>query len=134
MICNTNKREKILLVDDDKISLSVIKKNLKKRYKIIPVVSKEKALTYLLRGNIPNLILLDIQRPIADRWETYNRFKALVFLRSVPVVFITSKDESGKVEHMREIGAADYIVKPVESASLMEKIESVLEGRNLKKE
>jgi CheY-like chemotaxis protein len=118
--------KKILVVDDDEIHLSMAETMLKSHYEVITTKSGKEALEYLFKGAAPDLILLDILMPDLDGWETFNRLKAISFLKEVPIVFLTSVTESAEVQHAQEIGAADYITKPYKKSELLGRIEKVL--------
>jgi len=121
-----DKQKKILLVDDDEIHLSMLENILKEKYEVITAKSGKDALEYLLKGVVPNLILLDILMPNLDGWETFNKLRAISFLQDVPIVFLTSVVESTEVERAHEIGAADYITKPYDRNDLLNRIEKIL--------
>jgi putative two-component system response regulator len=121
-----DKPKKIFLVDDDEIHLTMLESILKDQYEVITAKSGKDALDYLLNGIVPNLILLDILMPNLDGWETFNRLRAISFLQDVPIVFLTSVDESAEVEHAQEIGAADYITKPYNKDDLLDRIEKIV--------
>ena len=121
-----DKVKKILAVDDDEIYLAMLEAILKDKYEVITAKSGKDALGYLLKGIVPNLILLDVLMPDLDGWETFNRLRAISFLRDVPIVFLTAVTESAEVEHARKIGAADYITKPFDRNDLLNRIEKVL--------
>ena len=122
----TNKVKKILLVDDNEMDSSLTERVLSNEYEIIKAKSGKEALEYLLKGNVPNLILLDILMPQLDGWGTYDRIRAITFLQDVPVAFLTSLDESSKADHAYEIGASDYIVKPYNVKDLIIRIETIM--------
>jgi len=122
-----DKTEKIFLVDDDEIHLSILENILKDKYEVITAKSGKDALEYMLKGVVPNLILLDILMPDLDGWEIFNRLRAVSFLKNVPIVFLTSVNESAEVTHAQEIGAADYITKPYDKDDLLDRIEKILE-------
>ena len=120
-------KKKILLVDDDKVFISMVKKFLENDYEIITASSGNEALSYYLKGQFPNLVLLDILMPVMDGWETYNRLKALSFLKDIPVAFLTSVDSDAHKDHALGIGAADFIAKPCEKNELLGRVKRILE-------
>jgi CheY-like chemotaxis protein len=122
-----NKLKKIFLVDDDEIYLSMLETLLKDKYELIAAKSGKEALENLIKGVIPNLILLDILMPDLDGWETFNRLRAISFLQDVPIVFLTSVVESNEVKRAEEMGAADYITKPYDKDDLLDRIEKILQ-------
>jgi CheY-like chemotaxis protein len=128
----TNKPKKILLVDDDEIQLLIVRDYLKDEYELFTAKSGKEALALLIKGFIPNLIILDVLMPNMDGWETYNRLRAVSLLGNVPVVFFTSLQ--GKDEEIRayEIGAVDFIRKPYEKEELIKRIETALKNNETK--
>jgi len=121
-----DKAKKIFLVDDDEIYLSMLEALLKDKYDVTAAKSGKEALEHLLKGIVPNLILLDILMPDLDGWETFNRLRAISFLQDVPIVFLTSVGVSDGEEHAQQIGAADYITKPFDNEDLLNRIEKIL--------
>ncbi|MDR0878187.1 MAG: response regulator [Treponema sp.] len=115
-------RKKVLLIDDDEIQLSIAKLALQGEYDIHTAKSGREAIDYLLLGNVPDLILLDILMPKMDGWATFNRIRAISLLKEVPIIFLTSVTD--KVEEKRglEMGAVDYIRKPYNTSDLLERI------------
>ena len=129
MVCfipGLNEKKKILLVDDDELHISIAVDMLKEEYEVIPIKSGKETLEYLLQGFVPDLILLDILMPNMDGWETFNRIRAISFLRDIPVAFLTSLHEESDEKHAQEIGAADFIKKPYEREDLLKRIEIIL--------
>jgi len=122
---DTSGTKKILFVDDDEIFLSIVENMLKGEYEIITAKSGKEALDCLLKGPVPNLVLLDIVMPQMDGWETFNKIKGISLLKDVPVAFLTSVGNTNDVNHANEIGAADYIYKPCKREDLINRIEAL---------
>jgi len=123
-----NKTKKILLIDDDELHLSAVENILKTNYSIVCTKSEREALEQLHQGFDPNLILLDIQMPNMDGWETYLKLRSNSFLQEVPIVFFTSVIERAEKKHAEEIGAADYITKPYKKDDLIKRIEKIFKN------
>ena len=121
-----DKMKKLLLVDDDKIHLSLAEIILKDKFEISTVKSGQEALTEIAKGNIPDLILLDIIMPEMDGWETYLKLKDINILDKVPIVFLTSSDAEENKIYAKKIGAADYITKPCNRTELLNRIEALI--------
>src|SRR5690554_6125637 len=100
----------ILLVDDSRVNLEILKDALK-RYRLMTAGSGEEALR--LAGDLhPDLILLDVVMPGIDGYETCRRLKQTQATVSIPVVFLTAQTEAAYIIKGFEAGAADYIPKP----------------------
>ena len=119
-------KERILVIDDDEIHLSMVEILLESEYEIVTTKSGKEALELLLRGPAPNLILLDIIMPNMDGWETFNRIKAISLLRSVPIIFLSGISETEEVDRAYKIGAVDFIRKPYDGKDLQDRIKKVL--------
>ena len=120
-------KKRILLVDDNEVQLKVTESMLAEEYLLDSAKSGKEAMAYLLTGNAPNLILLDIVMPDLDGWEVFNRLKAISCLKDVPIAFITSVDNSSDADRASIIGAADFIMKPVKKRELLERVKTILE-------
>ena len=120
-------RRKIILVDDVMFHLLSMKERLKDKYSVYPAQSSEE-LFKLLRDFKPDLILLDVNMPKNDGFETIEALKADPYHYDIPVVFLTGhKDREGLLKAM-SLGAADYLVKPITDAELIECIEYQLDA------
>jgi putative two-component system response regulator len=129
-----NQKKKILIVDDDEISLKFAELMLQDDYTAITAKSGTIALEHLEHfryGFIPDLILLDIIMPFMDGWETFKRIKEIIALKDVPVIFLTSAKEKEWHRRAMDIGADDYIEKPYDRASLLKKIEELLTSKEV---
>ena len=120
-----NNRKKILLIDDDAIHLTITENMLKEKFEVHSVKSGRAALLYLVKGDVPDLILLDILMPQMDGWETFNIIKGITLLHEVPIAFMTSITDSSEIEHAHKMGAIDFIMKPFEKEALIKRIENI---------
>ncbi|MBP0018582.1 MAG: hybrid sensor histidine kinase/response regulator [Cyanobacteria bacterium SBLK] len=120
----------ILAVDDTPANLQVIGETLRGAgYAVATAIDGERALKRLQHYQ-PDLILLDIQMPGIDGFETCRRLKAAPNTEHIPVIFITAlSDTLNKVKGL-QIGGVDYITKPFDCAELLARIQVHI---NLKK-
>jgi class 3 adenylate cyclase len=118
----SSERELIILVDDNLVNLRIGKNALSGKYTVFTVPSAEK-MFQLLEKNRPALILLDIDMPVMNGYETIKILKANEETRDIPVIFLTSKtDTSDELEGL-SLGAIDYITKPFILPLLLKRIE-----------
>jgi sigma-B regulation protein RsbU (phosphoserine phosphatase) len=103
----------ILVVDDTPANLTLMTGLLQDEYQIRAVTSGEKALKIAFSDNPPDLILLDIMMPEMDGHEVCRRLKADDKAREIPVIFLTAMSEAEDEEKGLNLGAVDYITKPV---------------------
>ena len=119
------RQHKILIVDDEPINIDVLSGLLKKDYRLIVATNGERALQAAASGN-PDLILLDIMMPDMDGYEVCRRLKADTATRDIPVMFVTAMSEVGDEALGFELGAADYITKPVSAPVLRARVKTQL--------
>jgi putative two-component system response regulator len=123
----SDQNKKILIIDDDEIHLTYVKGILKTGYIISAAKSGKEALQIIYKGFIPDLVLLDILMPEMDGWETYHRLKAIAFLQSIPIAFLTTVTEEEAVEKANELGASDFITKSCSRNDLISRVNKLLE-------
>jgi DNA-binding response OmpR family regulator len=99
-------------------------------YKIETCDNVIDALTYLQNGNIPDLIISDLNTPQISGLELIDQLKASDFFKSIPIIMISGDDSSDKRIKCLNSGADDYIVKPFNPAELEARIRVVLKRNN----
>mgnify|MGYP003951153393 CR=1 FL=1 len=103
----------ILVVDDTPDNLSLMRELLRKDYQVQLANGGERALKLAALQPQPDLILLDIMMPVMDGYEVCRRLKADAATRDIPVVFLTAKADVEDEKRGLELGAVDYITKPI---------------------
>ena len=132
MTPDTNKGN-ILIVDDTPVNLIVLRQMLKEYdYRVRSAFSGEIALK-AAQADIPDLILLDIMMPGMNGFEVCTRMKAEPSTRDIPVIFISSLNETSDKVKGFEAGGVDFITKPFQSAEVLARIETHLTLRRLQK-
>ena len=104
---------KLLLVDDQPINLTVLVELFKNDYKLAVAKTGDQALQRVADTPRPDLILLDIMMPGMDGYEVCRRLKAEETTRDIPVIFVTAMGEASDETKGLELGAVDYITKPI---------------------
>lgn len=112
----------ILIVDDNPTNLSVLSQGLKSAgYKVRMAVDGEDALAQVERA-YPELILLDIEMPNMDGFETCRRLQTNPATEGIPIIFMTAlSDTDNKVKGL-SLGAVDYITKPFEQEEVLARV------------
>ncbi|GHS87579.1 hypothetical protein FACS189487_04030 [Campylobacterota bacterium] len=126
----------IILVDDNPANLRIGKNVLAEKYSVATAPSAEK-LFLLLENNSPSMILLDIDMPIMNGYDTIKLLKSNERTSAIPVIFLTAKCEPDDELEGLSLGAVDYVTKPFNPALLLKRIEVHLlveEQKNLLKE
>ena len=116
------KREIVIMVDDDVVNLTVARNNLIGKYDVVTAPSGKK-LFALLEKVTPDLILLDIEMPDMDGYETIKILKSAGKTANIPVIFLTAKIDTGDEVIGLNLGAADYITKPFSRELLINRID-----------
>ncbi|MEY2666353.1 MAG: hypothetical protein RLZZ384_524 [Pseudomonadota bacterium] len=129
---NTIKSPKptILVVDDTPDNLDLMGDLLMDDYKVKVANSGKKALEVIQAGHPPDLILLDIMMPEMDGYEVCTALKSNEETKNIPVIFLTAKTNIIDEQKGFEIGAVDYITKPISPAIVMARVKTHLDLHN----
>ena len=126
-------RQTILVVDDAPENIDVLAGLLKTNYKIKAAPSGEKALASVSKG-LPDLILLDIMMPEMSGYEVCEHLKADESTRDIPVIFLTAMAEVEDEVKGFEMGAVDYITKPISPPVVLSRVKTHLSLRRTQRE
>ena len=105
----------ILLVDDQPLNNTIIGEALKSDYRLIAAASGDEALR-CVSVEPPDMILLDVLMPEMDGFEVCQKLKADPATANIPIIFVTSMDDTVNEEYGLKVGAVDYITKPINPA------------------
>ncbi|WP_404361205.1 response regulator [Methylotuvimicrobium sp. KM1] len=122
-------KKKILIIDDMPANLELMAGVLKDDYNVQVATSGEKGLK-LAREHMPDLILLDVMMPGMSGYDVCRRLKAEPELCEIPVIFVTALDDQADEAFGLQLGAVDYIVKPVVPGIVMARVKSQLALKN----
>ncbi|MDP2792649.1 MAG: two-component system response regulator [Sulfurisoma sp.] len=112
----------VLVVDDTPDNLSLMSGLLKDDYKVKVANGGEKALKIAQSDSPPDLILLDIMMPGMDGYEVCQHLKSDPTTRDIPIIFLTAKAEVEDEKKGLEMGAVDYITKPISPPIVMARV------------
>ena len=118
-------RKTVLCVDDEPSNLQVLKQILQAEYRLLFARDGRRAIE-LARAEQPDLILLDVMMPDMDGHEVCRTFKADERLARVPVIFVTALSDVEDEARGLELGAVDYICKPVSPAIVRARVRTHL--------
>jgi len=124
---------KILLVDDEKDIVEFLKYNLElEGFDVITAYDGIQALDKLQEN--PSLIILDIMMPRLDGYDTVKKIKSIEKFSGIPIIFLTAK--SGEADEIigLELGANDYIQKPISPKKLIARVKSNLRKKDISTE
>ncbi|HEY9047020.1 MAG TPA: response regulator, partial [Ohtaekwangia sp.] len=123
---------KVLVVDDEEPILELLKYNLEKGGYDVKTASDGSKAVDIAKKFVPDLVLLDIMMPKMDGVETCRLLRDIPELQKTFVVFLTARSEEYSEVAAFDVGADDYITKPIKPRALMSRI-SALFRRDSKK-
>ncbi|MBI5367129.1 MAG: response regulator [Planctomycetes bacterium] len=119
----------LLLADDNPVDRELLVRRLKREgHTVATAVDGMQALE-AIRKSRPELVLLDVLMPELNGFQVLDQLKADPALRSIPVIMLSSWDEAESVARCLEVGAEDYLPKPVNSTVLLARIAGCLERK-----
>ena len=121
----------VLVVDVDRINRMLLSRNLEADGHTVTTAENGREALDLLRGELPDVILLDILMPVLDGFAVLDAVKADTRLRDIPVIMISAVDEMDSVVRCIEAGAEDYLPKPFNPTLLRARINAGLMKRRL---
>lgn len=128
-----NYKATVMIVDDNPTNLGLLAQILESEgYKILAPTSGEKALQ-ILEQLIPDIILLDIRMEGMDGYETCAQIKQNPTFQDIPILFITALAATEDKIRAFELGAVDYITKPIEEMEVLSRINTHLTLLNQKR-
>lgn len=119
-------KQTILVVDDAPVNIDLLSNILSPYYKVKGATNGEKALKIAHKESQPDLILLDIVMPGMNGYEVCEQLKQDPVTALIPVIFITAKTTTEDEQHGLELGAVDYITKPISPAIVKARVNTQL--------
>jgi len=123
---DNKEKQRILIVDDEKFYIDVLLNLLQDDYSVNIAKTGELALKRALNNTPPDLILLDVVMPGIDGYEVCRQLKADKRTRDIPIIFLTVKSEVSDEIRGFELGAVDYIAKPMSPPIVMSRVKNHL--------
>jgi len=115
-------RGKVLIVDDNEDNVDLAEQILEDDYDIVTANSGEACIEVALSES-PDVIILDVQMPGMDGYETLSKLQEIETCKNIPVIFLSARyRDVDRVIHGLELGAFDYITKPVDDDLLQAKV------------
>lgn len=129
---SSNKSKRILIVDDEADILELLKYNLKKEGYSVKAVNNGVDAVETAKSFFPDLVLLDIMMPHQDGVETCRQLREIPELENTFIVFLTARSEEYSEVAAFDIGADDYITKPIKPRALMSRISAMFRRGEVK--
>jgi diguanylate cyclase (GGDEF)-like protein len=121
----THSKPKLLVVDDQPINIQVMYQIFAPDYQVFMATSGLQALA-LCKENPPDLILLDVVMPGMDGFEVCTQLKTDETTRNIPVIFVTGHNDAEQETYGLDVGAVDFISKPVNPAVVRARVKTHL--------
>jgi methyl-accepting chemotaxis protein len=121
-----DQKKKVIVIDDEETVLTLTKSMLNTDYDVTTVNSGQKALNLFFQGYTPGLVLLDLNMPEMGGWDTYIRIRDITKLHKVPIAIYTTSEDQNDRTRAKEMGAVDFIHKPLKKAELLEKVAKLI--------
>jgi len=119
----SEKKQRILLVDDDPNILRLVELYLTKEGFAVETAADGAKAVAQFKANPPHLVLLDVLLPGMDGWQVCREVRKV---SNIPVIMLTAKDDTFDKVLGLELGADDYIVKPFEPKELVARVKAVI--------
>jgi len=117
---------KLLVVDDQAINIQVLLQVFASEYQVFAATSGSKALSLCVSLR-PDLVLLDLVMPGMNGFDVCRHLKADPELRDIPVIFVTSNDDEASEVRALEVGAVDFISKPISPPIVRARVRTQIE-------
>ncbi|MDK2833325.1 MAG: hypothetical protein PWR29_196 [Methanolobus sp.] len=123
-------RDKVLIVDDEQAIVELMGLYLRSEYDVISAYNGQEALEKI-RSDKPDIVLLDVMMPDMNGYEVCRRLKTSVETQFLPVIMVTAL--SGKDDRIKgiEVGADEFLGKPVNRLELVTRVRSLLRIKHL---
>lgn len=124
----------VLIVDDIETNIEVVAAFLDEEGLSHRGVSNGKAALEELFTYHYDLVLLDINMPVMDGWETIRRLKSDTQTKDIPIIFLSAQDDVESITRAFEAGAVDYVSKPFNGAELIARVKTHLKMQQYMRE
>ena len=121
---------KVLVIEDDIPLCWLLEKILHGKYEVTIMNDGMEAWSWLSDGNLPDLIISDIQLPSIDGIELMENLSNSGLFRNIPVIILSGYEDGSKRKQCLDLGAFTYLVKPFEPQTLVAHVERVLTYQN----
>lgn len=119
-------KKRILIIEDHDSIRLLLGTMLSKSYDVVTKKDGLEGMAWLVRGNLPDLILLDMSMPRLSGNEFLKNIRQSGFFRDIPVIVVSGNDGDDDIKNCLRWGVYDYMTKPFNPVSLKHKVETVL--------
>lgn len=116
----------LLIVDDDPFIQKVLHYALRNHYEVTTRVNGLEAMKWLEEGNEPHMVITDLKMPVFSGFDLIQQIRASTFFGHIPILVLSSLEESQTRINCLEIGADDYVVKPFNPMEIKAKVDAMM--------
>ncbi|MFP4022978.1 MAG: PleD family two-component system response regulator [Thiohalospira sp.] len=121
-----NLNKKILIIDDDTISLTIIKKLLCSSFQLLMAENAYQALKIIDKNNAPDLIIVDIHLPGINGVELIKTLKTMEKVKSASIIVISGLDDEHYKSTLKNMGVENILLKPIDRESFKKLVKNIL--------
>ena len=125
-------KPRILVVDDESFYREVLENLMRNDYQVVTAENGEQALELAGQSPQPDMIVLDVVMPGIDGYEVCRRLKSNLQTEDIPIIFLTVKSNVDDEVRGFNLGAVDYITKPMSPPIVMARVRTHLKLRQLR--
>ncbi|MEX0883431.1 MAG: response regulator transcription factor [Cyclobacteriaceae bacterium] len=116
----------IIAIDDEPSVLLIIQHYFKEKFEVEVFNKPEEAMAWMHEGNLPDLIICDLNMPGLSGAEFVELIRSSGFFSSIPLIVLSAIESSEKKIHILNLGADDFMVKPFNPKELEARINCIL--------
>ncbi|AEV34331.1 MULTISPECIES: response regulator [Flavobacteriales] len=125
-----NTLKQVLIIDDEPIMRKLLQQILKEKYEVILKENGREALEWMYSGNIPDLVVADLNMPEIDGFEYIEKVRESGFFNDVPLIVLSGEESSAERIKCLKLGANDYLIKPFNPEELGLRIDNLIKLRS----
>lgn len=118
--------KKVLVIDDEAVMRKLLEQFLKDRYEVTPMENGQDALDWMHSGNIPDLVVADLNMPKLNGFEFIEKVRESGYFEDLPLIVLSGEESSTERIRCLKLGANDYLIKPFNPEELSLRIDNLL--------
>lgn len=116
----------LLVIDDEASILLILERFFKDSFIVVTKSNAIDGLNWMQEGNIPSIIISDLEMPVMNGYELIDQVRASGFLQHIPMIMLSGTNNSESRIRCLEAGADDYVVKPFNPRELAARVNGIL--------